>query len=301
MEPLYAPSSLIIGPAGAGKTSSLATYGLAGIETFVLFTEPRGEESLLDAIKRLKAPLELFHWHTVTSPPAGWASLKKMVATVRVMDFESISKLKSGIEKTSMRQLEDLLDSIETFPDDRTGQKFGDVTTWDDRRAFCLDSLTGLNELAWLTTVGYKPTAHEGEWGMAMNMEEQLIHKLASDCQCYFTLTGHIDREPDPITGASRVMPSALGRKLAPKLARKFGEVVRARRSTDGFWWATSDTEADLKNRSLPVSAQLHPSFGQIVAAHKERKNQLLHLQEQKAAPAAQTAASAAIPNLMKA
>jgi hypothetical protein len=115
---------------------------------------------------------------------------------------------------------------------------------------------------------------------MAMNLEEQLIHKLTCDCQCYFTLTGHIDREPDPITGASRVMPAALGRKLAPKLARKFGEVVRARRSNDGFWWATTDSEADLKNRSLPVSAQIPPSFEQLVEAHKARKSQLL--QEQK-------------------
>lgn len=273
---ISAPSSLIIGPAGAGKTSSLATYGLADVETFVLFTEPRGEESLLDSIKRLKAPLELFHWHTVTSPPAGWDALRKMVTTVRVMDYESISKLKSGIEKTGMKQLEELLDAIANFPCDRTGKKYGDVTTWDDRRAFCIDSLTGLNELAWLTTVGYKPTAHEGEWGMAMNMEEQLIHKLTCDCACYFTLTGHIDREPDPITGSSRVMPAALGRKLAPKLARKFGEVVRARRSSDGFWWATTDSEADLKNRSLPVATQLSPSFEQIVKAHKDRKTQLL-------------------------
>src|SRR5258707_443639 len=188
-DPLYAPATLLIGAAGAGKTSSLATYGAAGVETFVLFTEPRGVESLLDAIHRLHAPLELFHWHTVTSPPAGWAALKKMVATVRVMDFESISKLKSGVEKTKMTQLEELLDCIADFPCDRTGKRYGDATLWDDSRAFCIDSLTGLNELAWLTTVGYKPTAHEGEWGMAMNLEEALIHKLTCDCQCYFTLT----------------------------------------------------------------------------------------------------------------
>lgn len=286
MEDHSAPASLIIGPAGAGKTSALATYGAAGIETFVLFTEARGEESLLDSIRRIKAPLELFHWHTVTSPPAGWVALRKMATTIRVMDFESISKLKSGVEKTSMVQFEAMLDCIADFPDDRTGKKFGDVTTWDDSRAFCMDSLTGLNELAWLTTVGYKPTAHEGEWGMAMNLEEALIHKLTSDCQCFFTLTGHIDREPDPITGSSRVMPAALGRKLAPKLARKFGEVVRARRSSDGFWWSTTDNEADLKNRSLPISNTIPPDFGALVKAHKERKAQLL-AESQKAASAA--------------
>jgi AAA domain len=270
-----APSSLIIGPAGAGKTSAIATYGAAGIETFVLFTEPKGHESLLDSIARIKAPLEKFHWTTITAPPAGWTALKQMATTIRVMGYEDIAKLKQGIQKTDMKQLEALLDVLANFPDERTGQTFGDVTTWDDRRAFVLDSLSGLNLLAWLTTVGYKPTAHEGEWGMAMNLEEQIIHKLTSDCKCYFTLIGHIDREPDPITGASRVMTSALGRKLAPKLQRMFGDVVRARRTTNGFFWSTVDNEADLKNRSLPVSGEILPDFKQIVDAHARRKSQL--------------------------
>lgn len=272
---ISAPSSMIMGPAGAGKTSALATYGRAGIRTFILFTEPGGEDSLLDAIGRIGTSLDLFHWHTVSTPPAGWAALQKMASTVRVMAYEDLSKLKMGIEKTNMRQLEDLLNCLADFPCDRTGQKFGDVTTWDDSRALAMDSLSGLNELAWLTTVGYKPTAHEGEWGVAMNLEEQIIHKLTSDCSCYFTLLTHIDREPDPITGSSKVTASALGRKLAPKLTRKFGDVVRARRATDGFYWSTVDNEADLKNRSLPISNVLQPDFGQIVSAHKKRKEQL--------------------------
>ena len=237
-----APSSLIMGPPGSGKTSSLATYGKSGIETFVLFTEPRGEESLLDSI------------------------------TVRVMDYESISKLKSGVEKASMVQFEELLTSIEDFPDDKTQKTFGDVTSWDDSRAFVIDSMSGLNELAWLTTVGYKPTAHEGEWGMAMNLEKELIHKLTSDCRCYFTMTSHIDREADLITGSSRIMAAMLGRKLAPKIPAKFSEVILTRKSTDGFWWSTVDNAADLKNRSLPSSPNLKQDFGLLVSAHTERK-----------------------------
>jgi hypothetical protein len=271
-----APTSLIIGPAGSGKTSSLATYGLAGIETFVLFTEPRGVESLLDSITRLKAPLELFHWHTVTAPPAGWDALTKMATTIRAMSYEDVAKLKQGVEKIKMTQLEELLRTLANFHCDRTNKDFGDVTSWTDSRALCVDSLSGLNDLAWLTTVGYKPTAHEGEWGMAMNLEKQLISKLTADCQCYFTLTGHIDREPDLITGASRVTAAALGRKLAPQLTKMFGEVVRTSRRPTGFFWSTLDTEADLKNRSLPVASDLSPDFSVIVSAHKGRKKQLI-------------------------
>lgn len=275
MTNLAAPSSMIMGPAGAGKTSSLATYGLAGIETFVLFAEPRGEESLLDAITRTGAPLEKFHWHTVSTPPGKWSSLEQMAKTIRVMSYEDLAKLKMGIEKGEMKQLEEFLKCLADFPDDRTGKTFGDVTTWDDTCAFAIDSLSGLNELAWMTTVGLKPTAHEGEWGVAMNMEEQLIHKLTSDCSCYLTLIAHIDREPDLITGGTRITASALGRKLAPKLTRKFGEVVLATRKTDGFWWSNLNNDADLKNRSLPISQALKPDFGQLVSAHEKRKAQL--------------------------
>lgn len=264
-----------MGPAGSGKTSAIATYAKAGIEVFVLFTESGGTESLLDAIRRLGLPTSLFHWYTVTSPPAGWNALKQMNTLVRNLSYEDLAKLKQGIEKGSMKQLEQLLFALEDFPDERTGKKFGDVTTWDDRRALVIDSLTGLNEIVWLTTVGYKPTAHEGEWGTAMNLEGELIHKLCSDCKCYFTLTAHIDREPDLITGRQIVTAAALGRKLAPKLTRKFGDVVRSRRTPQGFFWATADDEADLKNRSLPISTALIPTFEPIVASHEGRKKLL--------------------------
>src|SRR5215467_11235022 len=118
-EELKPPRTFIIGAAGAGKTSSIATYGLCGIETFVLFTEGGGEESLIDAIERTNAPMDKFHWCTVTAPPAGWQALKKMATTVRAMPYESLSSLKAGIEKISMTQLETFLSSIEDFPDDR--------------------------------------------------------------------------------------------------------------------------------------------------------------------------------------
>lgn len=272
---ISAPSSLIMGPPGSGKTSAIATYGKAGIETFVLFTEPRGEESLLDAIRRVGAPLEKFHWHTITTPPAGWKALTEMAKTVRVMDYVSLSTLKSGIEKQSMKQLEDLLTSIADFPCDRTGKRYGDVTTWGPDKAFVVDSMTGLNELALLTTVGYKPTAHEGEWGVAMNLEKELIHKLTSDCTCFLTFTAHIDREPDLITGGSRIMVSMLGRKLAPKIPAKFSEVVRSVKTVDGFFWSTLDNEADLKNRSFPLAARFAQDFGILVRAFREREAQV--------------------------
>jgi hypothetical protein len=77
----------------------------------------------------------------------------------------------------------------------------------------------------------------------------------------------------DEITGVMRVMTSTLGRKLAPKIPRFFSEVVYAQRTNSDpkFRWSTIDSSADLKNRVLPVSNVLQPSFVQIIEGHRKR------------------------------
>jgi len=136
----------------------------------------------------------------------------------------------------------------------------------------CIDSLSGLSTISWYLTVGNKPTGAPGEWNIAMNFIEALLMKINSDRQCYFTLTAHVEKEMDEITGVSRVMTSTLGRKLAPKIPRFFSEVVYAQRGgTPPFRWSTIDATADLKNRVLPVSPALAPSFVPIVEGHRNR------------------------------
>ena len=71
-------------------------------------------------------------------------------------------------------------------------------------------------------------------------------------------------------------MVSTLGRKLAPKIPRYFGEVIYATRTVNKeqkyeFNWSTVDNTIDLKNRALPVSSRLRPDFGQVVDAYKRR------------------------------
>lgn len=285
-KPLQAPSILLMGAAGAGKSSSIATLIKAGIEVFAIMTEPNGADSVIDALKRLNLPIEKFHWRSITPVPAGWKSLRTMATSIKMLTYEALSGIKSGIEKPAMNQIEELLNHVENFVDERTGQSYGDVTTWDDTRAFAVDSLSGINLMSWLMTVGYKPAAHQGEWGVAMNFEEQLILKMTSDCYCYFLLTAHIDRESDEITGGSRIMAAALGRKLAPKISRFFSEVILARRGggSTPFTWSTADANADLKNRALPVGDNLQPDFAPIVAAHNRRKKEIAAERERLAA-----------------
>lgn len=269
---LQPPACLVLGPSGAGKTTSLATFAKAGLEVFVIVTEPTGVDSLLDAWEREKLDINLLHYCSIPPASAGWAALKEMGLKINAMSYKDLSELKNGIGKEQMKQYPKLLQCFENFHCDRTGQDYGDVTTWGSDRALALDSLSGLSLILLQHTVGFKPSPHQGEWGIAMSSLEMLLLKLTSDCSCFFVLTSHIEKEPDEITNMTKVMVSTLGRKLAPKIPRFFSEVIRARKDAAGkFLWSTQDSEADLKNRALASSNNLVPSFAPIVEAYRRR------------------------------
>jgi hypothetical protein len=270
--PLQAPHILLMGPAGSGKTTSLATFAKKGIELFVIVTEPTGVDSLLDAWERERLDPNLLHYAVVAPASPGWGALRDLGVRINSMSYKDISELKGGIGKEKMVQWPKLLNNLENFHDDRTGKDYGDVTSWDASRALAFDSLSGLSVICMQHTVGFKPSPHQGEWGIAMKAAEDLLLTMTSDLKCYFVLTAHIEREPDEITGMTKITVSTLGRKLAPKIPRFFSEVIRARKGADGkFLWATADNEADLKNRALPNSAALPQDFGPIVDAHRRR------------------------------
>ena len=272
MTHLQPPHCLLMGPAGSGKTTSIATFAKAGIECFVIITEPTGVDSLLDAWEREKLDISLLHYCVVAPASPGWSGFKDLSVRINSMSYKDLSELKSGIGKESMRQFPRLLANLENFHDERTDRDYGDVTSWGPDRLLALDSLSGLSVITMQHTVGFKPSPHQGEWGIAMSATEQLLLKLSSDCNCFFLLTGHLEKEPDELTGMAKVMVSTLGRKLAPKIPRFFSEVIRARKDAAGkFLWATQDAEADLKNRALPSSANLPQDFGPIVEAFRRR------------------------------
>jgi hypothetical protein len=268
---LQPPATLIMGAPGSGKTDVQLTFVEAGIELFVLVTEPTGVDSLLDSAERRKLPVDKLHWAVVPPASPGFAALNDMSKLVSAMSYKDLSELKMGIGKDKMVQFPKLLSLMDNFVDERTGNAYGSVLSWGPDRAFTLDSLSGLNTIAMQHTVGFKPSPHQGEWGIAMSLEEAVLLKLSSDCKCFFQLTAHLDREPDEIAGTSKIMVSALGRKLAPKIPRYFSEVVLATRNANGFLWSTASSEADLKNRALPVSKELKPSFVPIVDAYRRR------------------------------
>lgn len=270
-----------MGPPGAGKTDVLTTYIEAEIELFVLITEPGGAESLLDACARRKLDISKLHWTTVQPAAEGLTALDDMVKTVANNSFEDIQKIKSGVGKDKTREpAMKLLKSLKNFVCERDGKDYGSYFDWSADRAFALDSMSGCALIAMALTIGYKPAAHQGEWGVAMNFLEQLMLNITSNRRCFLTVTAHVEKELNQITGVQQIMASTLGAKLSPKLPRFFSEVVLAKRTLDEkrsfrFTWSTVEANADLKNRALEAKSEINPSFVPIVNVYKQRLNSM--------------------------
>lgn len=272
------PSVLLMGATGSGKTWALSTVvEHTNLDLFVIITEPNGLDTLLDVWHTKKLPIERLHWHYVAPRAAKWDALKQMAKTVNTNSYEDLTKLKQGVAKKESTQFYEVLEQLENFTDDRTGESFGDVTEWtadtNGGRCLAIDSLSGLNMMAMAMTIGLKPVAHQGEWGTAMNLEEQLFLTISSSLKVPFILTAHIDKEADEISGAQTIQAAALGRKLAPRLTRFFSEVVLASRgkSRTDFSWSTADVKADLKNRGLEFSSSLAPDFALVWQSYLRR------------------------------
>lgn len=274
------PAVLLMGAPGSGKTTSLVTYIEAGLDLFVLITEAGGVESLLDAIHARKLPIDKLHYHYIAPSPVGWAALKELEKTITNMNYEDISKMKSGIGKREMNQLGQMIDILSDFPCQRTGKKFGDVTKLGPDAAFAFDSMSGLNDIMRRAHVGYKPTMHQGEWGVVMDSEFTVIKEIVQKRTSHVCMTAHITKEPNEITGIPLISVAALGSKLGPVIPKEFSEFVYAKRmpvqgSNVPFVWSTLDSGADLKNRALPIASNLPPTFKPVVEVHNRRRQQV--------------------------
>ncbi len=275
---LKAGTALVFGEPGTGKTHSIITLLEADLEVFVIVTEPGGLVTIMEQIRkhsRCNDFIKKFHYAQINPVSAGWSALKEMGVIVNRMGFEDIAKLKTGVGKQHMDVFTRLLADCENFTCDHCMVAFGDVTSWGDDRALVLDSVSGINKIMKDQTVGYKPSLHQGEWGIAMKLEEEFIYQLASSCQCFFICLGHSDKVTNEVTGARDVTLAALGNKLAPQLIKLFDEVIISKKEGDKFYWSNVEMGASTKSRSLPFGAKLPPSFGPIVLAHRERKKLL--------------------------
>lgn len=265
------PASLIIGATGTGKTHSLVTYLEAGIETFVMVTEPTGVETLIDAVKDRGLDMKKLHWKLCKPHAEGLDVLIKQAQTSNRKTAADMQKMETGLDKQLYQQYIEFLLACKDFVCDRDGKSYGDITEWDATRAFCVDSWSGINVMVSQNQCGNRLSMTQPEFGICMKIIENLVNTFTG-LSCFFTMTAHPEFERDEIAGTQRVMVSTLGKKLAPNVPRFFSEVVRAKREGAKFVWSTDDAQTDTKQRILPISGSLRPSFEQIVMGWNMRK-----------------------------
>lgn len=254
---------MLLGASGAGKTYSLKTLIAKGITPFCIFTEP-GFEVLGDI------PADKLHWHYVRPASQDWSSMLSMAHNVNVLSYEALTKVEDS-QRRKYNQFEDLLTALNDFRCDRDGKSYGDCCTWGTDRAIVVDGLTGVGIMAMALKTGGRVTRSQPDWGVAMQLVENLTSKLCTDTRCHFVLIAHTERETDEVMGGSKIMASTLGKKLAPKLPRFFSDVVVAEKVATKYTWSTAMVGADLKARNLPTAEGLPPDFGPIIDSWKKQ------------------------------
>lgn len=268
---LHPPSTLVMGPAGVGKTTSLVTLLEANLKVRMLATEPTAPNRVLEECAKRKIDASQFHWTHVSPSPASWQSLIEAANIINSMTLKDIADMRSGIARPDSKQWITFLNAIANFKSDRDGTVFGDATSWGSDVAFVIDGLSGVNTMSRNLTVGLKPNPSPGEWGVMQGNILNLIKKLCGDCLCFFVLIAHVERETNEITGVNNLTVATLGAKLAPKIPPEFTNVVYAKRVGTSFVWSTADTGVDTKNGDLPLSDGLAPSFAPIVESYRRR------------------------------
>lgn len=254
---------LLMGPSGTGKTYSIGTLVDLGVEVFYLALES-GMESLLGywTDNGREVPSNL-HWHKVSAPTASFTDMIANAKNINMLNLDSLAKM-SDPNKSKHNQFISLLEALNNFPDDRTGEKYGPVNSWDQSRVLVVDGATGISQCAMALVVGGKAVRNQSDWGIAQDQVEKLVRMLCDNCACHFILLAHVERETDAILGGVKLMVSTLGKALAPKLPAMFSDVILAERTGDKWAWNTASAMADIKTRNLPIKSDNPPSFKAI-------------------------------------
>jgi hypothetical protein len=257
---------LLEGPSGTGKTYSLGTLAeIGGLEVFCLFLES-GQETLYGYFTDKGKPLpDNVHIHHLQTATASFKELLDSAKKTNTLPYEALTKMIDPYRNRYDGYFK-ILECLNNYVDQRTGESFGPVDSWGTDRVLVIDGLSGINRAAMQLVVGGRATRSKPDWGQAQFYVEELLQGLTNGCRCHVILIGHIEREIDELLGGQKITVSTLGQKLSPKIPQMFSDVILSKRDGNKFIWSTADVGVDLKSRNLPLSANLPPDFGAIHA-----------------------------------
>lgn len=261
---------LLMGPAGTGKTFALGTLVETGIECFYLGLEP-GLESLLGYFTDKGKPIpDNLQWHILEAPKASFMDMLDSAQKINSMQLDSLAKMNDP-KRMNHNSFIKLLECLNNFKSDRTGETYGAVDTWGPSRALLLDGMAGLGRAAMSLVVGGKPVKNQSDWGIAQDQVEKILRMLCDNCRSHFVLLSHVERETDAVLGGVKISVSTLGNKLGPKINPMFSDVILSVREGTKYTWDTGSALADVKTRNLAVAQGLQASFKPIIDKWKSR------------------------------
>lgn len=260
---------MLMGPTGTGKTYSIGTLVDTGI-TVVVFAFEAGTEALRGYYtdRGLPVPKNL-KFVTVKRPKAGWLEMAASVKMVNQLSYEALKKT-ADTARSKYDQFEQFLRTFARVVTD-DGEDLGPIDDWGPDMAAAIDGLTGYGVAAMAAVVGGKMDKDQKDWGLAQTMIENSLRALCDGCRCHVVVLSHVEREPDPLGGTSKITVSTLGAKLAPKIPPMFSDVILTVRVGKEFFWDTENALADLKTRNLPIASKNRPDFGDIIAKWTSR------------------------------
>ena len=258
--PIPGVKMLIIGRPGAGKTYSTRTiFAVKGLQPVHLFLEQ--SQSIIAGFKEAR-------WHFISPmpPEIGWDSLRVMARNSNTLAHGNLQE--SGVgHRRNFTQFLDVIETLNKFVDDRTGEELGDVMTWGTDHILVLDGLSGLTAVARYLRCGLTPLPPQSDYGVVQSNIETLLALLTQGVHCHVVLIAHIEREPDIVTGALSKTVSTMGKKLGPKIPAYFDDVVIAEKKGKEFFWTTVEPDSDTKNRNLPLGEEIPQDFAVLISA----------------------------------
>jgi hypothetical protein len=264
------PKVLLIGDVGTGKTYAPAFLALDGYDVFYIFTEPG-----MDTFKAFPSELsDLIGTKIFYTYKAAISSdidvLLNATKKVNMLNYEALSNLPEADKKNTTEYI-DIINALRNFVDDNTKKSFGNVSTWGMDRVLVIDSLSGLNYAIMRNAVGTKPVPGLQWFNVAQKSEEDLLNFLCFNLKCWVIITAHPEREVDENTGTTKIYPSAIGRKLAPRIGRFFSEVLETVRKNDKYYWSNENPSMVQKRRLFPAGSKLETNWEPLIR-HFPRK-----------------------------